>query len=200
MSEIFSTAYLPSLSWFVYFMQSKQPVIDLGEYYVKQSYRNRCHVLSANGELALSIPVKKIATKTSVKDMLIENEFNWQKQHWETICSAYNSSPYFQYYRHHFEPIYHQQFTYLHSMNKALFELCMNMLKLEKHYEIALSYQESETDFRQIIHPKKNADMIFPSYPQVFMYKYGFKPNLSIIDLIFNEGPNAASNLSLIKT
>lgn len=199
MNEIFSTAYLPSLSWFAHFLLAKQPVIDLGENYEKQSYRNRCRILSANGELALSIPVKKIATKTSVKDMLIENEFNWQKQHWETICSAYNSSPYFQYYRHRFEPIYHQQFTHLHSLNHALLDLCMNMLKLEKHYEFAFSYQESETDFRQSVHPKKNADMTFPSYPQVFMYKYGFVPDLSVIDLLFNNGPSALQYLLSIK-
>jgi hypothetical protein len=200
MNEIFSTAYLPPVSWFVHFLQAHQPVIDLGEFYLKQSYRNRCCILSANGELALSIPVKKLATKTAVKDILIENEFCWQKQHWEAISSAYNSSPYFQYYRHRFEPFYVQPFTHLHTFNQALLELCMNILRLEKQYAIAQTYQESETDFRQIVHPKKNADMMFPTYPQVFMYKYGSVPNLSIIDLIYNEGPKAASYLSLIKT
>ncbi len=200
MNEIFSTAYLPPVSWFVHFLQAHQPVIDLGEFYLKQSYRNRCCILSANGELALSIPVKKLASKTAVKDILIENEFCWQKQHWEAICSAYNSSPYFQYYRHRFEPIYHQQFTHLHSLNQALLELCMNMLKLEKQYENALSYQESAIDFRQIIHPKKKANMIFLSYPQVFMYKYGFVSNLSVIDLLFNSGPEALQYLLSIKT
>jgi hypothetical protein len=189
---VFSLQYLPCMSWFKCFMDSESPVIDIHEHYLKQSYRNRCHILSANGVLPLSIPVKKLNTKTAVKEMRIENEFNWQRQHWESIISAYNSSPYFFYYRDYFEPLYHNRFDTLAEWNTQLLQLVLTLLKTDKKYVISDGYIPADTiqpDWRERIHPKKQSPVDLSTYVQVFANKFGFTANCSIIDALFNNGP-----------
>lgn len=190
---VLSLNYLPCLEWFAVFLSADHVVIDIHEHYLKQTYRNRCHILSANGKLDLSIPVKKLNTKEAVKDILLENDFNWQSQHWDAICSAYNSSPFIFYYKDYFEPIYKSRYNGLVEWNTALLDLCLKLLKIDKQYTLSAHYIEDDniSDYRKIIHPKKSAALNCPSYLQVFTEKFPFHPNLSIIDLLFNEG-NAA--------
>lgn len=197
---VFSLHYLPCMAWFKCFIQAESPVIDVHEHYLKQSYRNRCHILSANGVLPLSIPVKKLITKTAVKDMRIENEFNWQRQHWESIVSAYNSSPYFFYYRDYFEPVYHTRFDTLAEWNTKLMQLLLKLLKTDKTYVFSDAYIVTDTiqlDWRERIHPKKPSPVDLPSYVQVFADKFGFTENCSVIDGLFNVGPDLLHRLAL---
>ncbi|MFN5024593.1 MAG: WbqC family protein [Bacteroidota bacterium] len=200
--DVFSLHYLPCLAWMQHFLQADQPIIDVNEHYVKQSYRNRCHILSANGVLALSIPVKKLSTKTEVNDMLIENEFNWQRQHWESIVSAYNSSPYFFYYRDYFEPLYHTKYETLTHWNTELLKTVLRLLKVNKTIQLSDAYIEKDslqTDWREVIHPKKLITTATPSYIQVFADRFAFVSNCSIIDLMFNKGPESTDLLMPLK-
>jgi hypothetical protein len=197
-SVALSLNYLPSLEWFAVFLSSDHVFIDIHEHYLKQSYRNRCHILSANGKLALSIPVKKLNTKEAVKDIQLENDFNWQSQHWDAICSAYNSSPFIFYYKDYFEPLFKRRYSGLMEWNITLLDLCLKLLKIDKQYTLSAHYIEDENalDYRNSIHPKIHSTFNSPSYLQVFTEKYPFHPNLSIIDLLFNEG-NAAKQYLL---
>jgi hypothetical protein len=186
---ILSLHYLPSIEWFHHFLAG-DTVIDIHEHYLKQSYRNRCVILSANGPLALTIPVKKKDSKQPLATIEIENDFNWQKQHWEAIRSAYNSSPYFEFYAHYFEPFYTKPFTHLYAYNKALIELCLKLMKTGKPLVLSTKYiQEEDHDLRNSIHPKKPSGINNKPYLQVFTEKFPFQPNLSILDLLFNQGP-----------
>lgn len=198
MITVFSLPYLPNIEWMSRYMHSHTPLIDVHEHYVKQSYRNRSVILSANGRLDLSIPVKKTQPKQAVKDIRLENEFKWQKQHWESIRSAYSSAPYFLYYGEAFEPFYAKKYDWLKDWNEAMLHCVFNILKLEFNptYTTAFAEGDSIIDLRNVIHPKQHSAIEFPSYLQVFTAKFPFQPNLSIIDLLFNEGISAKNYLS----
>lgn len=166
-------------------------MVDIHEHFVKQTYRNRTAILSANGKLALTIPVKA-ANHTPIGDVIIENDVNWQHQHWQAIVSAYNSAPYFLYYQDDFKPLYEKEFTSLVEWNKALLSVCLKLMKLD----IAITYSdaycvptETDKDFRKSISPKVKQEIPAKSYLQVFSEKFPFEPNLSIIDVLFNHGP-----------
>jgi hypothetical protein len=198
-TKIFSLHYLPGIEWMHHFVNTPKAVIDVHEHYLKQSYRNRCYILSANGKMPLSIPVKKLQPKTVVNDIVIENEFRWQRQHWESIVSAYNSSPYFFYYRDYFEPLYHTRYETLVQWNTDLLNLILKLLKCDKTVVFSDTYVkpcETDIDLREIIHPKKITTVDFKPYLQVFTEKYGFVPHCSIIDALFNNGPQTLSILN----
>jgi hypothetical protein len=199
MSEqiILGSAYVPPIAWMHIFMANEHAVIDLAEHYAKQTYKNRCTILSANGPLHLSIPVKKpqYLHKAKVLEIKVENEFTWQKQHWEAICSAYNGSAYFEYYKHLLEPIYHHTYTHLHQLNHDLLMVLLKILKSTRMPDYSHAYLNVGVDYRNLIHPKKPTVYSCKKYPQVFAYKYGFVPNLSVLDLICNCGPQSLSYL-----
>jgi hypothetical protein len=204
---ILSTAYLPPLSWWAIAIRSGKVLIEHCETYPKQTYRNRCHIFSANGILPLSIPVKRIAgNHTPTRDILIDNSRNWRIIHWRAIESAYNKTPYFQFYRDYYQPIYESEYENLILFNQELIELCSRLLKIT---DLVFSptttfiHQYPSHDLRYLIHPKKSFPLIpadsIPYYMQAFSPVHGFKSDLSIIDLIFNEGPAARSYLEKIK-
>ena len=191
---ILSIHYLPCVLWFRHFLNDEHVLLEQHENYEKQSYRNRCVILSANGPLALTIPVKKTQHKIPMHEVEIENDFNWQKQHWEAICSAYRSSPYFEHYEHHFENFYKKKFNFLQDFNIELIKVCLKILKIDKEIILSDSYYISLADcadFRRIISPKIKSDETFNPYLQVFAAKFPFIENLSVLDLIFNQGPNS---------
>lgn len=189
---IVSSHYLPCIQWFQAVLSGGGVVLDVHEHFLKQTYRNRTIILSSNGKLALTIPVKKAANHTPILDMLIENDFPWQHQHWQAIVSAYNSAPYFLYYQDYFKPLYEEEFTSLVEWNKALLEVCVKLMKAE----LTLTYSEryctkgnDDLDYRNLISPKNKEAVAQKRYLQVFSEKFPFEPNLSIIDLLFNQGP-----------
>ena len=177
-------------------------VIEQYEHYSKQSYRNRCSILSTNGLLTLSIPIKRTETpKIKTKDIEIDYKTRWQDIHLRTIESAYRNSAYYMYYIDDIASIYEQKHTNLLQFNLQLQDCICQLIGIELKHKLSddfISDSTEFTDFRDSIHPKprmKKPDNTFhpKEYYQVFAEKYGFMPNLSIIDLLFNLGPETES-------
>lgn len=196
---VFSTAYLPPVSYFRELTKYQCIYIDRFENYIKQTYRNRCCIFSANGKLTLSIPVKKVTgNHTLVKDIEIDYSEPWQRLHWRAIESAYSNSPFFLYYRNDFEPCYQKKIKFLLDLNQVLLSvLCRHLgigteiIHSEKYFDI----QSEITDHRDSFSPKKPVNTPLTEYKQVFDEKFGFIKDLSIIDLLFNEGKFSRENL-----
>ncbi|MBI9038723.1 MAG: WbqC family protein [Bacteroidales bacterium] len=199
---ILSTSYLPPIEYFTSIINSKEVVIEQKESYKKQTFRNRCEIYSSNGKLSLSIPIIKInGHNTKTKDIKISFIENWQKNHWRAIESAYNSSPFFLYYKDDFKKFFTEKHEKLIVFNSKLLMLLFEILginyKVKFTNEFLKYYGDDFIDKRNLISPKNNINnpQKFTSYSQVFDIKFGFISNLSIIDLIFNEGPNAIEYL-----
>ncbi len=199
---LLSTAYLAPIQYYSKFLLYDEIYIEVHENYPKQTYRNRCKIYGANGELSLSIPVKKLDIKVKTKDILIDYDTNWRKLHWKSIESAYRSSPFFEYYQDDFMPFYEKKYKYLIDLNTDLQLMILEHLdydvKINKTEAYKTDHEIGVDDFRNKIHPKLNINddqFKIKSYTQVFKQKLGFVPNLSIIDLLFNEGPNTLETL-----
>ena len=198
---LFTTAYFPSISYMARFLKEDAPVIEVWETYHKQTYRNRCRVMTANGMESLSVPVVKVnGNHTMTKDMAISPIEPWQHIHSRCLESAYKASPYFDHYYDQLRPIFEGHFERLIDLNDAAMKAIFNMLKVDKEIVHTTDYvHEAENDLRETFNPKKQVDAsLFPTYYQVFSEKYPFAPDLSVLDLIFNEGPEANSYLKRI--
>lgn len=201
---IFSSAYLAPVEYYVQLCRAEQAVIEKHCHYIKQTYRNRCVIASANGPQALSIPIEKPdSAKAFTRDIRIAEHGNWRHLHWNAIVSAYNSTPFFEYYEADFRPFYEKKFDFLFDFNEQLRELILSLMDASPKVMYSSEYQknpENTLDLREAIHPKKNnpnlSFMLRPYY-QVFAQKWGFQPNLSIIDLLFNMGPESILTLSI---
>lgn len=189
-----STAYLAPIQFYSKLLQYPEVKLEKEENYLKQTYRNRCVIAGANGALALSVPIEKSeAIKCLTKDIRISDHGNWRHLHWNTLVSAYGTSPFFEYYQDDFAPFYEKKFDFLFDFNEELRILICELLDITPNVGYTDIYQpELANDFRQIISPKpKTEDPEFSPVPyyQVFRDKFGFLPNLSIVDLLFNMGP-----------
>jgi hypothetical protein len=197
---ILSTAYLPPIEWFVYFLFGEKILIEQHETYPKQTYRNRCEIATANGKLSLTIPVIKVhGNHTKTKDIIISNNQNWQTQHWRALTAAYANSPFFLYYQDDIRVFYFEEFDNLMDFNLAFLKQVMELMQIEKAFELTREFdinQKATIDLRTEITPKKPFNKLsLPDYYQTFQEKSGFFPSLSIIDLLFNTGPEAADLL-----
>lgn len=191
------SAYLAPSSYYSLLMNYPNSIIEQYEYFTKQTIRNRCSIDSANGPLILSIPkVRKSSSKTLMKDIQICYTEPWQKIHWNAIKSSYNSSPFFEYYMDEFSILYHDKEKYLLDLNLKAHQLILKFLQIENSVNLSTNYiRESECkDLRQDLF-KINQEI---KYDQVFSTKNGFEKDLSIIDLIFNLGPESNNYLSKI--
>lgn len=200
--SLLSTAYLPPVEYMSVIFRSEKVEIEQCENYQKQSYRSRCHIYSANGPLPLIIPVERAETHSvPVRDIRIDNSRKWQQQHWRAIVSAYRMSPFFEYYEDDFAPFYTKEESFLFDFNTKLTELLLNLSGVRKSLYFTDTYKKDPgpgvSDFRESIHPKKESltEMKNGQYHQVFAHKSGFIPNLSSLDLLFNEGPDSISYL-----
>jgi len=196
MSVYLSTTYLGPVQQYSKLYHFPEVYIETAENYIKQSYRNRCTIAGANGALSLSIPVEKPDTvKCLTKDIRISDHGNWRHLHWNAIISAYNMSPFFEYYEEDFAPFYEKKYNFLFDFNEELRQLICELIDIQPHISYTEIYQpEVANDFREIIRPKHpGEDPTFSPIPyyQVFRQKHGFLPNLSIIDLLFNMGPES---------
>jgi hypothetical protein len=192
--------YNPSLAYFQHVLRAESILIEQHENYVKQSYRNRCRILSSHGVQDLTIPVKKGNRKTSITKLEIDYSQNWINVHWRSIRSAYGSAPFFTYYSDYLLQIYEQKKTYLFDLNLALLRFYFKCLNIKKPIRFTESYipayAGAVADFRNKIHPKLiSAILDIKPYNQVFGKQ--FAPDLSIIDVLFLQGPEAVSYLSV---
>lgn len=195
---ILSTAYLPPVQWFAKLIAYRRIFIEAHEHYVKQSYRNRCLIATDHGIQPLIIPVSK-AEHTPIRETLISNHGNWQHLHRQALISAYQNSPFFEFYADDLLPVYSLACTSLFDFNASLVRKLCELLDLSPNIEYTTSYYTPAAfpadDLRNAISPKArpSADSsFFPApYYQVFARQQGFLPGLSVADLLFNMGPEA---------
>ena len=195
---LFSTAYFPSISYMARFLAEDEPLIEVFETYRKQTYRNRCRVMTANGVESLSVPVVKVhGNHTMTKDIVISPVEPWQHIHSRCLESAYKAAPYFDHYYDYLRPIFEGHFERLVDLNDAALQAVLRMLKVKKEIVHTTDYMhEVENDLREAFTPKKAIENnSFPEYYQVFGTKFPFAEDLSVLDLVFNEGPEAVEYL-----
>ena len=196
---ILPTTYLGPISYYKYLVNSPV-VIEQHAFYVKQTYTNRCEIATANGVENLTIPVEHGASKLAIKDVKISEHSNWQTLHWRAIETAYNSTPFFEYYKEDLRPFFEQEYTSLLEFNLQTQNTILDLLGFDSKVTLSDNYQEKynsgEIDLREALHPKKKlvplgVHLEHQKYYQVFNNKFGFVPDLSIIDLLFNMGNEA---------
>jgi len=202
-SVILSTAYLPTVQYFAKLIGYPNVYTEVFETYTKQSYRNRCEILTCNGPMSLIVPVVKTnGNKTITKDVRIDYSTNWQKNHWKAIESAYRNSAYYDFVSDLLIPFYNQKETFLIDFNSKINNELLLFLGISKKITETDQFHKQYTtdifDLRTAIHPKtqfQTDDAHFSpvKYYQVFSDRFEFVPNLSIIDLLFNEGLNSVS-------
>ena len=198
MAALIELHYLPSLEYFCCLMTHERVILEGHEHFLKQTYRNRCYILGANQVQMLNIPVVKGRSKTIIRDLQTDNRQSWQRQHWRSLNSAYGNAPFFEYFAPELERQICRPVRFLVDYTYPLLTLCLNWLGL-KHIvlEWSMMYENEEntaySDLRSVIDAKsdfRNRSLYEPvTYPQVF--GKNFVPNLSIVDLLFCEGPNA---------
>ena len=194
MSEIcLSAAYLAPVEYYSAIAKAETVFLENWDSYIKQTYRNRCHIAAANGKLALSIPVEKpTGEKILSRDIRISEHNDWQIHHWRSIESAYNSTPFFEFYKDDLLPFYEKKWDFLWDFNHEIQNKVLELLDLKPYIQLTKEYKpvlpENIMDLRESIHPKKYKPLENKPYYQVFEQRFGFQPNLSIIDLLFNMG------------
>ena len=191
---ILRVAYMRSVEYVARLLR-EESVVDLGEHYIKRSQRNRAQILSANGVMSLTVNVENAnRPRQRIKDVRIDYSKRWQHQHWVSIMSAYKSSPYFDHYAHLLEPFYKREWRYLVDYNMEYLSTLLRLLGVDDKVNISEKYvaaREDDVDLR----PKHNEGSTFVAEPyfQVFSDRMPFVANLSILDLLLCEGPQAVS-------
>lgn len=199
MDCLLTSCYLPPVEWFTKLCHYERVWVEQHDNYQKQTFRNRCVIASADGPLSLTMPVEKPTDgRGCMKDIRISDHNHWRSIHWHALATNYQSSPFFEYYQDDFRPFYEQKWEFLVDFNEALVEKCCELIDLQPTILRTHEYienDEQKKDFRSLIHPKKgyenDSEFVPTPYYQVFRHKLGFLPNLSIVDLIFNMGPEA---------
>lgn len=200
MVPLLTTAYLPPIEYLAFFLEG-EVLLERCEHFQKQSFRNRTVILTANGPQNLSIPVIHAAPKEPISQVRIDYATPWQRTHWRTIESAYGCSPYFLYYKDLLQPFYETHFDYLFDYNTALCKTILQLLPISTALRYTKDFAPLQpNDLRTTIHPRKKLEADYPFalsefYYQVFHEKFGFIPNLSILDLLFNLGPDSVRYL-----
>lgn len=192
MTHILPITYFGNLEYYWYLAQEQSTPIHIGELYQKQTFRNRCSIMSANGPLNLSVPVKRpFGKQTTTKDVLISNAENWRQVHWKTFESCYNRTPYFEFYADQIKALLFAQHEKLVNLNMSLTNHLIDKIGLIRNLSIVNTLDDIPMPHQKIVFsPKVNAHFKGHSYLQTFSERYGYVDNLSILDLLFNEGPN----------
>jgi hypothetical protein len=200
MKTLIFPTYFPSISHYVAILKTENVVLEIGDHFQKQTNRNRMYIHSPNGKQLLNIPIKHAEhghLHQKTKHLRIENDFGWQKQHFKSLEAAYRTSPYFEYFEDDFRPIFEKKHTFLLDLNLEVFETLNEALGLKLTIETSDLFEknpENCLDARDLSNGKKDNNN-FETYAQVFDDKNGFINNLSIFDLLCNEGRHAVAYL-----
>lgn len=199
MKTLLSTTYCGPVQWYQKLYRSEEVLMERQETFQKQTYRNRCVIATTNGLQTLTVPVER-SSSNLIKDIRISNHGNWRHQHWFALMSAYNESPFFDYYQDDFRPFYERQYDFLYDFNMEICHKVCELIDIQPNIRETTFYRSVGVkefriiDFRSAInpkHPADDADFVPRRYYQVYERKHGFQPNLSILDLLFNMGPES---------
>ncbi len=207
MNTLLHPTYFPSISHFAAMIQAEKIVFEVEDNFQKQTNRNRTYIYSPNGIQLLNIPIKHSKQNhQKTKDVQIEPDFDWQKQHFKSLEAAYRSSPFFEYFEDDIQPLFVKKHKFLMDLNFEVLETLTKCLRLKLDFSTTTEYFHevdsiTTKDYRFLANGKKD-NHVFDPYPQVFDDKHGFINNLSILDLLFNEGKftiDYLKNQTLIK-
>lgn len=196
MNVLLATTFFGPVQWYQKLYAADGAIIDVAEPFRKQSFRNRCYIAAANGVQALTVPVKKARL---TRDVRISDHGEWQRVHWNAIQSAYGESPFLEYYQDDLRPFFEKRWDYLLDFNEAICHTVCSLLDIYPKWlhceeSLDLASTESGVDYREAINPKHPADdpdFVSRPYYQVYASRYGFQPNLSVLDLLLNMGPES---------
>ncbi|RUA34819.1 MAG: hypothetical protein DSY77_03990 [Bacteroidetes bacterium] len=196
-SILIESQYLPSIAFFSSLSRKEKLILEAHEFFEKQTYRNRCHLLSSQQIEVLTVPLQGVNKKIKSKDIKIDTDQKWNKKHWRSIQTCYGKSPFFEFFADEFLPLYEKKYEFLWDLNLDLLTICLKItdqkIKITESGSYKKNVSENVMDARSLIHPKKpdNLNQIYK--PTAYGQSFGnnFEPNLSIIDLLMNEGPNA---------
>lgn len=209
-TALLSSAYFGPVQWYQKLHRYDRCLIEQHDNFVKQTYRSRCIIPTTNGIQALSIPVScpqgSQLSKTPMRDVRISDHGNWRHIHWNALCSTYGESPFFDYYQDDLRPFFERKWTFLFDFNMEIILKMVELLDIRPKISLTTAFlsdasmAENATenslidDFRDVIRPKHpglDSDFMARPYYQVYQQKHGFQPNMSILDLLFNEGNEA---------
>jgi hypothetical protein len=194
MTVLLSTIYFGPVQWYQKLYRSDEAEIEQWESFQKQTYRNRCLIAAPNGIQALTVPVEHTVSPL-IKDLKVSDHGNWRHLHWNALVTAYSESPFFEYYQDDIRPFYEQRWDYLLDYNEAIRTKICELIDIQPKVTLTGEYsRSSDNDYREAIRPKHSApdpDFTPRPYYQVYQQKHGFLPNLSILDLLFNMGPES---------
>lgn len=188
--------YFAPVGIYAAMFQSEEFVFEKEENFIKQTFRSRCEIYGANGKQLLSVPVEKRGNHIPIHEVKITYKEDWQKIHWRSIVSAYRNSPYFEYYAHEFQSFFETKTELLFDLNISLHQVIMKLLKADSNINFTEKYV---SDYGTFVLDLRKCDVVLPTvfqYNQVFEERHGFIPNLSILDLLFNAGPDSLKILS----
>lgn len=199
MDALLSTTYFGPVQWYQKLYRAEHVEIEQWESFLKQTYRNRCLIAATNGVQALTIPIER-GTSPLIKDIRISDHGNWRHLHWNALQSAYGESPFFEYYQDDLLPFFEKRWTFLLDYNEDLRAKICELIDIQTDVSLTESYSYSPSlkDYRSAInpkHPEPDPDFVPKPYYQVYQQKHGFLPNLSILDLLFNMGPESIYSL-----
>lgn len=201
LNTILSSTYFGPVQWYQKLAGSDTVYLEQHDHFIKQTYRNRCVIATTQGPQALTVPVESPQglriDKTELKDVRISDHGAWRHLHWQALQSAYGESPFFEFYADDLRPFFEKRWDFLFDFNLAITRKMCELLDIEPHIELTEAYlpcREDAVDYRDAIrpkHPLPDASFTPRPYYQVYQQKFGFLPNLSILDLLFNEGNEA---------
>ena len=199
MVSLLATTYFGPVQWYQKLNQSDRCLIERHDHFIKQTYRNRCVIATTNGLQALTVPIERFeGAHCAMLNIRISDHGSWRHLHWNALQSAYGESPFFEFYADDIRPFFERRWEFLVDFNMEITQKMCELLDIQPHITLTDAYvsadQEGVTDYRDAIRPKNPLpdDSFQPRrYYQVYEQKHGFQPNLSILDLLFNEGPEA---------